>query len=608
MHIVRFQGGFANQLFQLAFYRKLIEKFGEKNVYADLSHYKVINAHGGFKLGEFVKFRIFKGKLVNYENVTEDNYNQIQINTDKNFYYNGYWQNSIFFPRDMSFLNSIFDEEKLENKNREMLSQIDNTDSVSIHVRRGDYVDNYYHGNIANMSYLHNAVQYIENKVSHPTWFIFSDDLSWCRENMNFLPGNVFFIDGNEDAVHKDMFLMSRCKHNIIANSSFSWWAQKLNQNKEKIVISPEYWFNSSAIGLDTEDSVHIPNISLVMEKNANPEFSIIIPVYNTEDSIRRCLSTVLNQSLQNIEIVIVDDGSTDGSLRILEEYELRDRRIILIKKEKNESLLSARIAGMMNASGKYMLFVDSDDYIDLDMCKKLSDHLNNNPVDILEYAYVMEPSKEIVCSEASDLDRQGILSMLDKVFRIEYAHTIWNKCYSKKLIKKFLSLADDFYCNMTEDMYFTVIFLSLANSYSIKNDILYHYVNSGGMSTSDDSIVGNVDKIVKSLAEKNKYLREYLQKDYSDLLQLEELYEKSEITFLVDICKRSNRSVYDKISALRILDSVKGTKYSDEYEKRHGWFDEFIKSGKKHKIKMIIKELLKKGKCEDDYNVFFKF
>ncbi|WP_461205039.1 glycosyltransferase [Clostridium sp. DL1XJH146] len=110
---------------------------------------------------------------------------------------------------------------------------------------------------------------------------------------------------------------------------------------------------------------------------------SIIVPVYNVAEYLTRCIESLRNQSFKNLEIILVDDGSLDNSLEICRSYEKMDPRIIVIEQE-NSGLSSARNTGMEIAKGKYILFVDSDDYIDLDSCLKFISVINNRDVDIV--------------------------------------------------------------------------------------------------------------------------------------------------------------------------------------------------------------------------------
>ncbi len=117
---------------------------------------------------------------------------------------------------------------------------------MSIHIRRGDFLNNERHNTDKN-SYYKEAIELIENKVENPVFFVFSDDMDWVKTNLN-AKHETNFIDFNDALTNfEDMKLMSACKHNIIANSSFSWWAAWLNRNENKIVIAPKKWLNDDS-------------------------------------------------------------------------------------------------------------------------------------------------------------------------------------------------------------------------------------------------------------------------------------------------------------------------------------------------------------------------
>ena len=103
-------------------------------------------------------------------------------------------------------------------------------------------------------------------------------------------------------------------------------------------------------------------------------KISIIIPVYNVENYLAECLNSVVNQTYRNIEIIIVNDGSTDNSFSIIQQYQLQDERIKIINQE-NQGLSAARNAGMKVASGEYLWFVDSDDYVAINACEEFVKH-----------------------------------------------------------------------------------------------------------------------------------------------------------------------------------------------------------------------------------------
>lgn len=174
------------------------------------------------------------------------------FNFPKNTYLDGFWQSEKYFKNIESVLEKKFTPKETPNsENRDWLNKITNSESVSLHIRRGDYIINKnsqeHHGNLI-LSYYNNALNEIKSKHSNIEVFVFSDDLDWCKENLN-LKFKTYFVDANQKLnFHLDLFLMSHCKHNIIANSSFSWWGAWLNKNPEKIVIAPKKWFANESI------------------------------------------------------------------------------------------------------------------------------------------------------------------------------------------------------------------------------------------------------------------------------------------------------------------------------------------------------------------------
>lgn len=118
------------------------------------------------------------------------------------------------------------------------------------------------------------------------------------------------------------------------------------------------------------------------MKSSDTTVFSIIVPVYNSQEFLHKCLDSLVNQTLHDIEIICIDDGSTDDSLSILREYANADNRVIVITQQ-NSGPSVARNKGLSIAKGKYILFVDSDDWLEYDACCILKYELIKNPVDI---------------------------------------------------------------------------------------------------------------------------------------------------------------------------------------------------------------------------------
>ena len=169
------------------------------------------------------------------------------LSVPNNSYLEGYWASEKYF-QDIS--DVIRKEFILKNTpdaiNKAMMKRISSCNSISIHVRRNDYVEdkktNDFHG-VCGLEYYNKAVSMIGKKIKNPTFFVFSDDPEWCKINLrlDFPTDYVTHNLGKKD--YEDMRLMSACKHNIIANSSFSWWGAWLNNNSNKIVVAPKKWF-----------------------------------------------------------------------------------------------------------------------------------------------------------------------------------------------------------------------------------------------------------------------------------------------------------------------------------------------------------------------------
>jgi hypothetical protein len=157
------------------------------------------------------------------------------------FYYGGWHSESYFMDSKDSIVKEFEFTLPKDAENRNYINDIKATNSIAIHIRRGDFLNaeniNLF-GDVCTKKYFEKAVGLIESKVGNPQFFVFSNDLTWVKENLAI--NNVTYVSCNSGKDSwKDMYLMSLCKHNIISNSTFSWWAAWLNKNANKIVISP---------------------------------------------------------------------------------------------------------------------------------------------------------------------------------------------------------------------------------------------------------------------------------------------------------------------------------------------------------------------------------
>lgn len=262
--LVIIRGGLGNQMFGYSFHLSLMNKY--KCSLIEINPVHCFSVHGGYELPQiFTNIKPIKSfkyyrrieKLYSeystkyfFKIITEEgpgNYYPELVNNNHPFLvYDGFWQSEKYFQK---IANDIrhrfnFDESKLNIETRRLAKIIEKENSVSIHIRRGDYIGAYEFDKICEQSYYEKAIKIIETSVSKPTYFIFTDDKEWVTKN--FFIRNYSLIDWNISSENwQDMYLMTKCKHNIIANSSFSWWGAWLNNNKERIVISPAKWFNT---------------------------------------------------------------------------------------------------------------------------------------------------------------------------------------------------------------------------------------------------------------------------------------------------------------------------------------------------------------------------
>ena len=270
MIIVRITGGLGNQMFQYAIAKSIAKKrndifkldilFYPKQTLrkCELNYFNIeeniaseeecVKLRGRedfwFKIKNKIGLKIKRPYSYYQEKeITKFDENVFKLKGD--IYLDGYWQNENYFKdiRD-EILKDFTLKQDISKEAKEYLNQIKNSKSISLHVRRGDYIQNSHtnkvHG-VCDLDYYKMAITYILQKVDNPIFFIFSDDINWCKKIFDFLE-NKIFVDKTKSAI-EDLELMKNCTHNIIANSTFSWWGAWLNENKNKIVIGPNQWF-----------------------------------------------------------------------------------------------------------------------------------------------------------------------------------------------------------------------------------------------------------------------------------------------------------------------------------------------------------------------------
>lgn len=176
----------------------------------------------------------------------------------RNIYMNGWFQTASLLQPIRKILLEDFQWKETERlKKSTEYSKITASNSVCIHVRRGDYVNNPIF-DVCHNEYYYKAIEYMKNVIEDPVFFIFSDDIAWVKKNMNF-DANVHIMElQNKD--YEDLFFMKNCKHFIMSNSTYSWWAQFLGTDMDKIVIAPDRW----CLMDDMSVSIYMPEWILI--------------------------------------------------------------------------------------------------------------------------------------------------------------------------------------------------------------------------------------------------------------------------------------------------------------------------------------------------------
>lgn len=284
MIIVRISEGMGNQLFQYALGRALSSKNGDKLKFEtsyfetgtrkySLGRFNIPESQSGiteesdfrnigvpgvsdkspsarvrrkiFRIAEYFK------PICNKKFILEPYFHFCPdiLNIKGSAFLSGVWQSEKYFKNSESTIRKELTlREPPSIETQDWVKKVESCNSISLHVRRGDYIENrkanQFHG-VCTPEYYEHALEFVSKKIPHPVFFIFSDDILWARNNLK-IHNPVWYVSSETLPDYEELMIMSKCKHNIIANSSFSWWGAWLNNNTEKVVIAPQKWFNSN--------------------------------------------------------------------------------------------------------------------------------------------------------------------------------------------------------------------------------------------------------------------------------------------------------------------------------------------------------------------------
>ena len=275
MKIVKILGGLGNQMFQFALYEALRRQHPDERVLVDLHCFRGYKLHRGFELqqvfginfqeatlGEiariaypypnYLSWRIGSRLLPTRKTMLKEKpdftFEPSALSRQGDTYYDGYWQHEEYFREIREQLLTLFRFPELTDaQNTECAQRLREARSCSIHIRRGDYLTDPLRKGTTGTAYTERAIQLMQEQVHPDCWCVFSDDIAWTKAQLaKWLPEEqTVFVDWNQtEKSVNDMHLMSLCQHNIIANSSFSWWGAWLSTRNGKTIIAPQKWMN----------------------------------------------------------------------------------------------------------------------------------------------------------------------------------------------------------------------------------------------------------------------------------------------------------------------------------------------------------------------------
>jgi glycosyltransferase involved in cell wall biosynthesis len=210
-------------------------------------------------------------------------------------------------------------------------------------------------------------------------------------------------------------------------------------------------------------------------------KFTIIIPVYNAGKYLFRCIVSCINQTYPDIEIICIDDCSTDNSHEILENFKKRDNRVMLLQHKKNEGTYMARYTGVTHSTGDYILFLDSDDTLKPYACGILSRSIKKNKSDIIQFGYEEIRSKQKVFSPFYNSSYKRIMAYLAGNNRL--SPELWTKAYSSDVIKQAYKAMEPFYAILAEDLYVSIVITFFSKTFSFLRKTLVCYSEDTGIS-----------------------------------------------------------------------------------------------------------------------------
>ncbi len=325
------------------------------------------------------------------------------------------------------------------------------------------------------------------------------------------------------------------------------------------------------------------------MKNTQIPKISIIMPVYNAEKYLDRSVKSIITQTLENIEIILIDDKSTDESPKICDKYAKKDGRIKVIHKKQNEGPGYARNSGIKQAMGEYIGFVDSDDYISKDYYEKLYNRAKKYMVDI-SYANVRKDINGKILTKVGNnipykdkiVDTSKVVSAIfNSNSKKRLGMSVWRAIYKREIINKNNILFKSEKECISEDIIFNLDFLRYSTKATFVEDTYYYYCNNEESSTTRFTTRYRKDKF-----EKYKQLYKDLVKKAKEMNMYEEIEKGITYTFIStirvaikqEICNKKEKAIKNikKICEDSLVQEVIHKKYNKTFKQKI--FDFLIK------------------------------
>ena len=271
-----FTDGLGNQMFQFALYLAMKAKGRHPKINTGSIKRNIV--HNGFELCDVFMIEenqlplamtssfagsmtIIANRYVDFLCYHQDvEHYSDEVFKTKKIFISGYWQDVKYFKQVQEKVKEVFVFRNIDDFNLQLGGEMSDCNSVSLHIRRGDYLK-YPNYQVCTSTYYEQAVEKIHHQVGNPLFYVFSDDLEWSENFMKKLGVNYKLVSHNRGKdSYRDMFLMTCCRHHIIANSSFSWWGAWLGKNEEKMIVCPNTWVKGTTLDPCPHEWIRINN------------------------------------------------------------------------------------------------------------------------------------------------------------------------------------------------------------------------------------------------------------------------------------------------------------------------------------------------------------